>query len=152
METFEEQDKYVEHIFKDDAYFGDTLMFLDTANVGDVIRGYDRPPRYKNEEDYQNKTNPEVWYIEGVVLKKGMIGNRANGDFEGYTIQVTKQIWSNQDVTGETERKGTEIRFVRYERADDEINKKRFVDAGLSRVMKIDEETNKQKGETKCHS
>jgi hypothetical protein len=116
----------------------ETLTFKNTANMGDVIRGYDFPPRYKNEEDYQNKTNAEVCYIEGVVIKKGMIDNTSFGDFEGYTIQVTKQIRSNEDVTGKTARKGTEIMFVPFETAEDEMNKKRFVEAGLSRVIKID--------------
>ena len=125
-----------------------TLTFKNTANMGDVIRGYDFPPRYNNEEDYQNKTNVKVCYIEGVVINKGMIGNTSFGDFEGYTIKVTKEIVFNEDVTGKTARKGT-VMFVPYETADEEIQKKWFADAGLSRVMKIDEETNKQKGETK---
>ena len=63
-----------------------TLMFENTANVGDKIRAYDFAPT-ETVGDY---------YLEGIVTDKGMLDSK---DYYSYKIKITKVVHGGKDVT-----------------------------------------------------
>ena len=97
-----------------------TLMFENTANVGDKIRAYDFAPT-ETVGDY---------YLEGIVTDKGMLDSK---DYYSYKIKITKVVHSGKDVT---EKRNYRFSYVPFETDMDDLEKKLYP-KGTARVMKI---------------
>ena len=96
-----------------------TLMFENTADIGDKIRAYDFAPREIRGD----------CYLEGTVIKKGYITGK---DYKCYKIKVTKKVFCG------TEKSNTKITtaYVPFETDMDNFEKKYYPE-GTARVMKI---------------
>jgi hypothetical protein len=99
-----------------------TLMFENTANVGDKIRAYEFAPS-ETRGDY---------YLEGIVTDKGMLDSK---DYYSYKIKITKVVFGDKDVT---EKRNFRFSYVPFETDMDDLEKK-FYPKGKARVMKISE-------------
>ena len=99
-----------------------TLMFENTANVGDKIRAYEFAPS-ETRGDY---------YLEGIVTDKGMLDSK---DYYSYKIKITKVVFGDKDVT---EKRNFRFSYVPFETDMDDLEKKLYP-KGKARVMKISE-------------